>query len=597
MAPENDIIAGGSFLIEQPPPHRVFTPEDFDDEARSIAEVAADFAEKQVVPKLEALEAGEHHLGGELLKEAGELGLLAADVPEPYGGLGLDKATTTLMTEMMARGGAFAVTFSAHTGIGTLPVVFFGTEEQKERYLPALASGEKIAAYALTEPDAGSDALGAKTTAVLSDDGQHYVLDGQKLWITNSGFADLYVLYAKIDGEHFTAFLVDADSEGLTTGAEELKMGIKGSSTRALFLDKVKVPANNVLGEIGRGHIVAFNTLNIGRWKLAAGCVGGCKRLMEVSVSFAKERHQFGRSILEFPLIQQKLASMAAYTYALESMAYRTSGLFDDTLSRVDQGADDAGRQTARAIAEYAVEASINKVFGSEALDYVVDEAVQIHGGYGYMQEYEVERAYRDSRINRIFEGTNEINRMLVPGTLLRRAMKGELPLMAAIQELQKELTSFSPPVDFGAEPSSPLAAASRRLEGARKATLMVAGLGVQKYMEKAEDEQEFLAGVADMCIELFAIGSALLRAEKAYDRDAGSAEIHGQLTRLYAEEGFTRLEAAARKTLAGIEEGDNLTMQLALLRRLLRAQPENTKELGRSIAAKVAEAGGYPLK
>ncbi|HEX6988718.1 MAG TPA: acyl-CoA dehydrogenase family protein, partial [Bacillota bacterium] len=527
-------VHGGGFLLGPADDEAIFTPEQLDEETRQIGALAAEFTRDQVLPRLEELERGEHEHSVALLKAAGELGLLAGDIPERYGGLGLSKATTTYIAEKSAVASSFAITLGAHTGIGTLPIVFFGTPEQKERYLPSLATGERIAAYALTEPDAGSDALGARTRASRSDDGSRYLLSGQKQWISNGGFADLFVVYAKVDGERFTAFIVERGFGGLTHSSEWRKMGLKGSSTVTIFLDNVPVPAANVLGEVGRGHVIAFNTLNIGRWKLAAGCLGSCKELIRLAVDFARERKQFGRTIASFPLIQQKLARMAARTYALESMVYRTAGLFDDTLSQLDDSADDAGLQAAAAIAEYAVEASINKVFGSEALDFVVDEAVQIHGGYGYIQEYAVERAYRDARINRIFEGTNEINRLLIPGTLLRRAMKGEVPLMEALGRVQQELASLSPLAGMGGA-GDPLQALRGQVEGARKAALMVAGLGVQKYMMQVEEQQEFLAAAGDLAIELFAAESAVIRAQKAAAAGHPEAALHGALARLHA--------------------------------------------------------------
>lgn len=587
-------VHGGGFLLGPAEDEAVFTPEQLDEDTRQIGALAEDFTRNQVLPRLEELEQGNHEHSVALLRAAGELGLLAGDIPERYGGLGLSKATTTYIAEKSAAASSFAITMGAHTGIGTLPIVFFGTAEQKERYLPSLATGERIAAYALTEPDAGSDALGARARADRGPDGG-YRLSGQKQWISNGAFADLFVVYAKVDGERFTAFVVERDFGGVSHSSEWRKMGLKGSSTVTIFLDNVPVPAANVLGEEGRGHVIAFNTLNIGRWKLAAGCLGSCKELIRLAVDFARERKQFGRTIASFPLIQQKLARMAARTYALESMVYRTAGLFDDTLSQVDHGADDAGPRAAAAIAEYAVEASINKVFGSEALDFVVDEAVQIHGGYGYIQDYEVERAYRDARINRIFEGTNEINRLLIPGTLLRRAMKGQIPLMDALGRVQQELGSLSPLAGMDGA-ADPLQALRGQIEGARKAALMVAGLGVQKYMMEVEQEQEFLAAAGDLAIELFAAESAVVRAQKAAAAAHPQAALHAALARLHAAEGLERLEQTARLALAGMEQGDTLRTQLSLLRRLLRREPENLVALGREIGARVVETGGYPL-
>ena len=590
-APARKRPVGAGFLIEGTAPAEVFTAEDLTEEQKMIGQVARDFALKEVRPLIDELEHGRHEHSVALLRRAGELGLLAVEIPTEYEGLGLDKATATLVVERLAPAGSFGVTFGAHTGIGTLPIVYFGTPEQKRRYLPKLATGEWIAAYALTEPDAGSDALGGKTRAVLSPDGKHYVLSGQKQWITNSGFAHVFVVYAKVDGEKMTAFIVERDFPGVAVSEEVRKMGIKGSSTRTLYLNDVPVPVENVLGEVGKGHHIAFNILNIGRWKLAAGNLGACKELIAVSTQYAQGRKQFGRPIADFPLIQQKLAAMAARTYALEAMVYRTAGAFDASLSAIDGDAPDAGRQAIAAISEYAVEASINKVFGSETLDFVVDEAVQIHGGYGYMQEYEVERAYRDARINRIFEGTNEINRLLIPRELMRRTLKGKLPLMQALGRVQKELAELSPLGPAGEAASGPLADEQALIANARRLTLMVAGLAVQRYMQQLEHEQELLAAIADLCIELYAMESAVLRALKA-----GGTGIHADLARLFVAGSLDRVEIVARNALAAIERGDALQVQLGIVRRLLRREPVNQVALGRQVARAVLEAGGYPL-
>lgn len=582
MAEQKALPKGGMFLLESPAPADVFTPEDFSDEQKMIAQTTAEFIEKSIVPKIEQIEELDLDLITGLLRKAGELGLLGADVPEEFGGLGLDKITTTLITENMAGGFSFAISYGGHVGIGTLPIVFFGNAAQKQKYLPDLATGAQLAAYALTEPGSGSDAMAAKTTAVLSADGKHYILNGTKQWITNAGFADVFVVYAKVDGEKFSAFIVEKGFPGVSTGAEEKKMGLKGSSTRSLILEDAQVPVENLLGEIGKGHVIAFNILNIGRWKLGAGCAGSSKRALQLSAEYAQVRHQFGKPLAAFPLIQQKLANMAASSFALESLVYRTAGLIDAALAGVD-AAD--GSQTAKAIAEYAVECSIAKIFGSECLDYCVDEGVQIHGGYGYMQEYPIERAYRDSRINRIFEGTNEINRLLIPGTLLKRTMKGELPLMPAMQRLQEELMSLMPP-SFD---DAPLAQEKHLIEMGRKMILMVAGLAVQKYMQKIEGEQEILAALADMTTELFAMESAVLRAEKALVAGGAAAAAPMLDLAVYFSHGaFSRMEAWAREALAAMEEGDMLRTQLTILRRLGRREPINSVALGRKIAARV---------
>lgn len=581
---------GGGFLLERPAPEEIFTPEDVNEEQKMIAKTTEDFVKEQVWPVLEEIENHNFDHTVRLLKQAGELGLLGADVPEEYGGFGLDKITSTLITEKISLGRSFGLSHGAHVGIGSLPIVFFGNEEQKKKYLPVLATGEKIAAYALTEPGSGSDALGAKTTAKLSEDGKYYYLTGEKQWITNSGFADVFIVYAKIDGEKFTAFIVERDFPGVSVGPEEKKMGIKGSSTRTLILDEARVPVENVLGEPGRGHVIAFNILNIGRFKLAAGCLGSAKRAIEISAKYAKERKQFKVPIAKFGLIREKLATMAAKTYALESMVYRTGGYFEENLSRVEgaQGAD-----VAKAIAEYALECSINKVFGSEVLDYVVDEGVQIHGGYGFMQEYEIENMYRDSRINRIFEGTNEINRLLIPATLMRKAMKGELPLIQAAQELQEELMTMMPMLPE--EEPALLEEEANLIDNAKKIFLMSAGLAVEKYQMELEKQQEILRDIADIAIEVYAMESAWLRAKKALDKEGEEkARLKADLTRAYVYEAFPRIEQRARHILSAMEEGDVLRTQLSVLKKLTRYTPINEVALRRAIAKQVLEAEGY---
>lgn len=582
-------IKGGSFIIEQADAGDVFTPEDFTDEQKMIAKTTADFIEGEVAPHREKLEQLDLELSVKLLRKAGELGLLGADVPEEFGGLGLDKISSSLITENFTRAGSFALSHGAHVGIGSLPIVYFGTKEQKAKYLPKLATGEWIAAYALTEPGSGSDALAAKTTAKLSSDGKYYILNGTKQFITNAGFADVFVVYAKIDGEKFSAFIVEKTFPGVSTGAEEKKMGIKGSSTRQLILEDAQVPVENLLGEEGRGHVIAFNILNIGRYKLGNGCVGSCKHAIELSAQYANERQQFGRPISSFPLIGEKLADMNIKTYVLESMIYRIGGLYDETFANYSDP-DDRGRTVAKLIEEYAIECSIAKVFGSEVLDSVADEGVQIHGGAGFIQEYPIEQMYRDARINRIFEGTNEINRLLIPGQLLKKAMKGEIPLMQAAQKLQAELLNLMPSTPDG----SPLGEEELMLAQARKAFLMVGGLAVQKYLQKLENEQEILANLADMMIEIYAIESALLRAKKALAKDAEKARLKVAMTRVYTQEAFARIEFLGRETLAAMEEGDMLRTQLSIFRKLVRYNPVNTIALKREIAAKVTEAAKY---
>lgn len=477
-------------------------------------------------------------------------------------------------------------------GIGTLPIVFFGNKEQKEKYLPGLATGETFAAYALTEPGSGSDALGAKTVAKLSEDGKHYLLTGEKQWITNSAFADVFVVYAKVDGEHFTAFIVERDFPGVSTGPEEKKMGIKGSSTRTLILDEAKVPVENVLGEVGKGHLIAFNILNIGRYKLGVGCVGSCKRAIEISAKYANERKQFKQPIAKFPLIQEKLAVMAAKTYALESSIYRTAGFFEKGLSHLDHA---EGAEAAKAIAEYALECSITKVLGSEVLDYVVDEGVQIHGGYGFMQEYEIENMYRDSRINRIFEGTNEINRLLIPATLMRKVMKGELPFMEQASGLQEELMMMMP--TLSEEEPGLLEPEAERIDYAKKIFMMVAGLAVEKYQTELEKQQEIIRDLADIAIEIFAMESAYLRAKKALQKEgAEKAQAKVDMTTAYVYEAFPRIEQRAKHTLTAMEEGDTLRTQLSILKKLTRYEPINEVKLKRIIAKRILKAEAYEV-
>lgn len=591
MGNTTEAIKGGSFLVDDLDPQQLHTPEDFSEEQKLMAKTTADYIEKDVLPHAETLVKQDWELTRKLLEKAGDLGLLGADIPEAYGGLGLDKISSSLITEKFSRSGSFALSFGAHTGIGTLPIVMFGDEEQKKKYLPDLSTGKRLAAYALTEPGSGSDALGAKTTAKLNEEGTHYILNGEKQWITNSGFADVFVVYAKIDGEQFTAFIVERKYPGVSTGQEEKKMGIKMSSTRTLILEDVAVPKENLLGEAGKGHKIAFNILNIGRYKLAVGCVGGAKRGVAVSAKYANERKQFKQPIANFTLIQQKIANMAVKTYATESSVYRTVGLFEDRFSQLSEEDQKDGQKIAKAIGEYAIECSLNKVFASEALDYIVDEAVQIHGGYGYMAEYEVEMAYRDSRINRIFEGTNEINRLLVPGTLVKKAMKGELPLLQKAQTLQEELMMMMPE-----EPGTePLDQEKYLLKNAKKIFLMIAGLGVQKYGQKLEQEQELLANVSDLINEVYVMESVIARTEKAINQSgADKSQQKLLMTEVFCQEALNRVEALAKESLIAIEEGDQLRMMLSALRKLTRHTPINVIKKKREIARKVLEEERY---
>lgn len=562
------IFQGGAFLVEDLLAEDVITPEDFTEEHKMIAKTTEEFIEKDVLPKAEQLENHEFDHSLKLLKKAGELGLLSADIPEAFGGLSLDTISSSLITEKFSRAGAFSITHGAHVGIGTLPIVFFGNKKQKEKYLPKLATGEWIAAYALTEPLSGSDALGAKTTARLNDAGTHFILNGEKQWITNSAFADVFVVYAKVDGEHFSAFIVERGFPGVSTGPEEKKMGIKGSSTRTLVLEDAEVPVENLLGEKGRGHIIAFNILNVGRYKLAIGSVGGAKRAIELAVKYTNEREQFNQKISSFTLTQEKLGTMAAGIYANESAVYRTVGLFEQRMGALTDEELNDGREVARAIAEYQIECSLNKFMCTELLDYVADEAVQLHGGYGFMQEYEVERIYRDSRINRIFEGTNEINRLLVPGTLLKKAMKSELPLLQKAQTLQEELMMMMPE-EIG---SGSLEQEKYLVRNAKKIVLLGAGLAAQKFMQNIEDEQEILVKLANMVAEVYNMESAILRTEKALIKNGEETNKQKLLyTEVYVQEAFNRIEADAKEILIAVEEGDTLRMMLSSLRKLTR--------------------------
>lgn len=581
------MIKGGSFLIEEGDASRVYTPEDYTSEQKMIAKTTDEFVENEVLPQVEYLEKHEFDRSVKLLKQAGELGLLGADVPEEYGGLGLDKITSALIAEKMSRAGGFSITHGAHVGIGSLPIVLFGTEEQKQAYLPALAVGEKIAAYALTEPGSGSDALGARTTARLNAEGTHYVLNGEKQWITNAGFADVFVVYAKIDGDKFSAFIVEREFPGVSVGPEEKKMGIKSSSTRTLILEDALVPKENVLGEIGKGHVIAFNILNIGRYKLGVGAVGAGKRALEITSQYVNQRQQFKTPIARFSLTQEKLATMASKLYATESSVYRTVGLFEDHMGQLSEEQQKDGKQIAASIAEYAIECSLNKVFATESLDYIVDEGVQLHGGYGFMSEYEIERLYRDSRINRIFEGTNEINRLLVPGTYLRKALKGELPLLQKAQTLQEELMMLMPQ-EVGNEP---LDQEKMLVQNGKKIALLLLGLAAQKYGKELEKEQEILVNISDMISNVYAMESTVLRTEKAISKtgvDQNSLKV--KYTQVFCQEAFNRIEADAKETLIGVEQGDTLRVMLSSLRKLTRYTPINVISVKREIAKTLLE-------
>jgi alkylation response protein AidB-like acyl-CoA dehydrogenase len=587
-------IPGGSFLLESRRPEEVFTPEDFSEQHQLIGQTAEEFATKEILPNVEKMERKDFSISRDLLKKAGELGLSSVEIPEAYGGMEMDKVTAAVIADHIAKYAGFATTWGAHTGIGALPLVYFGTEEQKKKYLPRLATGEIVGAYALSESTSGSDALNCRSRAVLSADGKYYILNGEKMWITNAGFADLYTVFAKIDGERFSAFLVERNFPGFSVGAEEHKMGIRGSSTCPIILNDCKVPVENLLGEIGKGHLIAFNILNIGRFKLGAMCVGGGRVSLETAISYAKQRKAFGKSIGEFGLVREKIANIATLLYIGESMVYRTVGMMDAALGEVDKSAADTAKQTLKAIEEYAVECSIIKVWGSEMIDYIVDENMQIHAGYGFVEEYPAERAYRDARINRIFEGTNEINRLIITGFLLKRAMSGQLPLMPAIKQLMDEVLSGP---SSGDELEGALVEERKLVGQAKKLGLFAAGAATQKYMQAIQDQQEIMGAIADMTIETYAMETAVLRAQKIVEaKGEAAAALPIAMTRVYLTQAMEKVEAAARKVIAAVADGDMLRTQLAILRRLGKYEPFNTIELRQQIAQKMLERGKYTL-
>jgi alkylation response protein AidB-like acyl-CoA dehydrogenase len=587
----SEVVKGGSFLIEERALDDVFTPEDFSEEQRMIGQTAEEFMESEMIPRLPEILALKYEATRELLRKAGELGLLGVEVPEEYGGLGLDKVSGCLVSEKSARDGSFAVSLMGHTGIGTLPIVYFGTEAQKKKYLPKLASGEWVSSYSLSEASSASDAMNAKAKAVLSPDGASWILNGEKMWLTNAGFADVYITFAKVDGEHFTAFIIEKGMPGVSLGAEEKKTGIKGSSTRPLILSDARIPKENLLGEIGKGHKIAFNILNIGRFKLGAGVTGGAKLAIRSCVEYGKSRSAFGRPIVDFGLIQHKIGEMAILAYAAESMVYRTAGMIDRNLAGVSLN-DPA--EALKRIEEYDVECSMIKVWCSEMLDYAVDETVQIYGGAGFVEDYPAERYWRDARVNRIFEGTNEINRLLVPGRLMRRAMKGELPLFQKAMALMEEVTAG--PAAPAAEDGF-LAAEARMASGAKKVGLMCLGLAAQKFGEKLTDEQEVLAHFADIAMETYALESAVLRTQKRAQRDGEKkTQLPEAAVRCFAQDAMDRIEVSARRLLAALDEGDTLRTYLAALKRLTRREAINTVALRRDVARAVLEAGRYPL-
>ena len=592
---ELKLFKGGEFLITDALPEEIFTPEDFSKEQIMIAKSAEEFGLGELVPRWEELQELKPELLRSLLQKAGELGFLSADMPEIYGGSELDKVSASLVTEYISQGvSGFAVSYGCHTGIGSLPIVLFGTPEQKKKYLPKLASGEMIGAFALTESEHGSDALGAETTAVLSEDGKYYILNGQKQFITNAGFADLFLTFAQVDGTKFTSFIVEPDRDGFSVDEEEKKMGVHGSSTRAVIFQDVKVPVENLLGEIGRGHVVALNTLSVGRYKIGPLAVGSAKLLTAEAIKYAKNRIQFGRPICEFGLIKQKIADMVIKTYVNESMVYRTAGLLDLALEGIDLSTEEAGRKIGDALRKYALECSINKVSGTEMLDSVADESVQIMGGYGYIQDNPVESAYRDSRINRIWEGTNEINRLLIVDMLMRAALKGELPLLDAVQKAAGELLSYKPDLT---EEDGVLEKERKMVAMAKKMCLLSAGAAVQKHMQKLGGEQEIVGLIADMLIEIFAMESAYLRTLKKVQKAGGEkSRIQLAVTRTYVNDSFPKVELMARQIFAAVSEGDELRTQLMGVKKLARYTPINTIALRREVADSVIPVARYNL-
>jgi butyryl-CoA dehydrogenase len=592
--------AGGSFLLETRAPAEVFTPEDLNEEQRQIAASAARFAREEILPLAGAVESKQPGVMQALMRKAGELGFAAVDVPEEYGGIGMDKTASTLITDHLSVLASFSTAFGAHIGIATLPLVWYGSEEQKRRYLPRLASGEWIGGYGLSEASSGSDAMNIRTRATLSADGSHYTLNGEKMWITNCGIASLYTVFAKIDGEKFSAFLVERDTPGLTVGAEEHKLGIRGSSTCPLLLDGCRIPAANLLGEAGKGHHIAFNVLNVGRFKLGVACVGGARHALGHMIRYAKERVAFGKPIAEFGLIQRKISASAARLYATESMVYRTAGLMDAKLPGADPG-QPSPEQARKRIEEYAVECSILKVYGSEMLTLVADELIATMGGYGYVEEYPAERYYRDARINRIFEGTNEINRLIITGWLMKRALSGQLPLLAAIKKVMDE--AMQPPsFDAGADADEPLAREADVLAAVKKIALFAAGVASQRFMTGLQEQQEVMADLADIIAQVYALESALLRARKlaAAERNAAggsaAAQFAAAMTGLLADESMALAEQATRRVLAACAEGDLLRTQLAILRRLARFMPGDAVGLSRAVAHHAIQMERYPL-
>jgi alkylation response protein AidB-like acyl-CoA dehydrogenase len=588
------------WLLEDPPGVGFFTPEQLSDEHRLIAQTTDEFIDAEVLPNLGRLEQQDWALARQLIRRCGELGLLGIDAPERFGGLELDKTSSVVVAERIARSASFAVTFGGQTNLSILPITMFGTEDQQQRYLPRLLSGEIIAAYALSETGSGSDALAARTRAARRTDGS-WVLSGEKMWISNGGFADLFIVFANVDaasagpkGETFTAFLVERGFAGVSSGKEEHKMGLHGSSTTPIVFQDVPVPATNLLGEIGRGHKVALNTLNFGRFKLGAMCVGGCRMAIGESARYAAQRKQFNQPIAAFGAIKHKLGEMVARTFALESLVYRLAGVTDAALSGADKSAPGAGGVVARVFEEFAVESSIAKVLGSEVLDYVLDENIQIHGGNGFVSDYPAERHYRDARVNRIFEGTNEINRLLIPGMLIRRALKGELPLIPAAKRLQDEV--LAPSLPSLTEADEPLDAELRAVAAFKKVALMVVGTAMQTYGDKLTDQQEVLSFAANILMEIYAAESAVVRARQSRAAGLAAADLHEAAARVYTDGAAARVETSAKSALAAMADGDTLRTLLAALRRVLKVHPVNTVALRRQLADETTAARGYIL-
>jgi len=586
---------GGSFLLETRTPAEIFTPEDLNEEQRQIASTAAQFARDEILPLAAAIEAKEPGVMKSLIRKAGELGFTAVEIPEEYGGMGMDKTTSTLITDHLSVLASFSTAFGAQIGIASLPLVWYGNEQQKQRYLPRLATGEWIGAYGLSEASSGSDAMNIRTRATLSQDGSYYLLNGEKMWLTNCGIANLYTVFAKIDGEKFSAFLIERDSPGLTVGAEEHKLGIRGSSTCPLVLADCRVPAANLLGEAGKGHHIAFNVLNVGRFKLGVACVGGARHALAHMIRYAKQRIAFGKPIAEFGLIQRKISTSATRLYAAESMAYRTVGMIDAALAQVAADQVHSPRETQRRIEEYAVECSILKVYGSEMLSLVADELVATMGGYGYVEEYPAERFYRDARINEIFEGTNEINRLIITGWLMKRALSGQLPLLGVIKKLMDDVTQ-PPSFETAANADEPLAREAELLAAVKKMALFAAGVASQRFMTALQDQQEVMADLADIIMQVYALESAVLRARKLAEAKGSTSEVATAMTGLLADESMGLAELAARRVLAACADGDLLRTQLAILRRLARFTPADAVGLSRTVARHCVQLERYPL-